>query len=61
VAATPQPPDPLYPVYDPHPHPLHLLAYWLIPGLKDPHWSAPPWCIVTGPAEPEASEPEASL
>ena len=35
----PQPPDPRFPVWDPHPHPLDLLACWLVPGLGDPHWS----------------------
>ena len=49
----PQPPDPRFPVCDAHPHPLDLLASWLIPGLGDPHWSDQP-CI----REPE---PEASL
>ena len=52
---SPPPPDPRFPVWDPHPHPhpLDLLACWLVPGLGDPHWSTPP-CI----REPE---PEASL
>ena len=49
----PEPPDPRFPVWDPHPHPLDLLACWLVPALGDPHWSTPP-CI----REPE---PEASL
>ena len=53
VPGTPDPPDPRFPVYDPHPHPLDLLACWLIPALGDPHWSTRP-CI----PEPE---PEASL
>ena len=30
----PQPPDPRFPVWDPHPHPLDLLACWLIPGSE---------------------------
>ena len=41
------------PVCDPHPHPLDLLACWLIPAPGDPHWSTPP-CI-------RETEPEASL
>ena len=53
MTATPDPPDPRFPVYDPHPHPLDLLACWLVPALGDPHWSTRP-CI----REPE---PEASL
>ena len=30
---SPQPPDPRFPVWDPHPHPLDLLACWLVPAL----------------------------
>ena len=52
MAATPEPPDPRFPVYDPYPRPLDLLACWLIPALGDPHWSTPPCCVLT---EPEAS------
>jgi len=48
------PPDPRFPVYDPHPHPLDRLACWLVPALGDPHWSTPP-CCVSEPAGPEAS------
>ena len=51
MAATPDPPDPRFPVYDPHPHPLDLLACWLFPALGDPHWSTRP-CIRE--PEPEA-------
>ena len=42
MAAPPDPPDPRFPVYDPHPHPLDLLACWLFPALWDPHWSTAP-------------------
>ena len=53
MAATPDPPDPRFPVYDPHPHPLDLLACWLVPALGDPHWSCP--ALLCRRAEPEAS------
>jgi hypothetical protein len=49
---SPQPPDPRFPVWDPHPHPLDLLACSLVPGLRDPYWSEP--SCIRGP-EPEAS------
>ncbi len=52
MAAAPDPPDPRFPVYDSHPHPLDVLACWLVPALGDPHWSGPPCCVL---AEPEAS------
>jgi hypothetical protein len=54
MAGTPAPPDPRFPVCDPHPHPLDLLARQLVPALGDPHWSEPP-CCAAPPAEPEAS------
>ena len=50
-------PDPRFPVWDPHPHPLDLLASWLIPALGDPHWSEPPWEACSA----QMTEPEASL
>jgi hypothetical protein len=53
MAGTPAPPDPRFPAYDPHPHPLDLLACRLVPAY-DPHWSTPP-CCAASPAEPEAS------
>ena len=46
MAATPDPPDSRFPVYDPFPHPLDLLACWLVPALGDPHWSGPPCCVL---------------
>jgi len=52
MPGTPDPPDPRFPVYDPYPHVLDLLACWLFPALGDPHWSGPPCCVLT---EPEAS------
>jgi hypothetical protein len=54
MATTPVPPDPRFPVYDPHPHPLDRLACWLVPALGDPHWSTRPCCVLE-PAEPEAA------
>ena len=48
----PEPPDPRFPVWDPHSHPLDLLACWLCPWLGDPHWSGVP-CVRT--PDPEAS------
>ena len=49
-----EPPDPRFPVYDPHPHPLDLLACWLVPGPGGPALERTRPCI----REPE---PEASL
>ena len=54
MATVPVPPDSRFPVYDPHPHPLDLLACWLVPALGDPHWSTRPCCVIE-PREPEVS------